>query len=70
MEDLEAYPFKHKGEVCDTLYKMIQKNKDEMPDNDALGTRDGDEFKWTSWAQLDQITQNLATSLLEKNLCP
>jgi hypothetical protein len=50
LEDLEAYPF----EGCDTLYKMLLRNKDMMPDTDALGTRVGDEFKWVTWAELLQ----------------
>ena len=43
---------------------------DEIPDGDALGTREGEEFKWTSWSQLNELSQNLATGLLFLGLCP
>jgi long-subunit acyl-CoA synthetase (AMP-forming) len=41
-----------------------------MPDTHILGTRQGEEFKWTSWKQLAENVDNLGKGLLINEFCP
>jgi hypothetical protein len=45
MDELEAYPFPG----MTTGLAMLRRNLDRIPNNDALGTRVGDTYKWLNW---------------------
>ena len=45
MDELEAYPFPG----MNTGLAMLRRNLDRIPNNDALGTRVGDTYKWLNW---------------------
>ena len=48
----------------DTLLKAFKRSVRRFPNNPFLGTRDesveGRPYKWRSWKEVDEITENLA----------
>ena len=66
LEDLEAQTY----EGVTTLFHAFKRNVERIPNVDMLGTRVGDEFKWKTWAEVDDITTNIAYGIEALNLAP
>ena len=54
----------------DTLYAAMHRNAKRIADNGWLGTRVGNEYKWLSWKEVAEISENIGHGLRELNLIP
>ena len=66
LDTLEATP-PHGGT---TLLDGLRRNVARIPNNDFLGTRVGDEYKWMSFREVGDITEHLSYGLVHHGLAP
>ena len=66
LDTLEALPF----EGVDTIFKGFKRNVERIPNNDMLGTRNGDRYEWKTWAQVDERAKHISYGMLAYDLAP
>jgi len=66
IDTLEAYPYPG----MDTLYKLLKRQVQRIPNNDVMGTRVGDKYEWLNWRELDEIVENLSFGIENAGLTP
>ena len=66
LDTLEALPFPG----IDTLYKAFKRNVQRIGNNDMLGTRVGNEYKWMTWNQVDDKCKHISFGINALDLAP
>lgn len=66
LETLDFEPF----EGVNTVLKAIRRTVQRIPENNFLGTRDGAEYKWTSWKDAYATAEAISHGVMLMNLAP
>lgn len=66
IDTLEALPFPG----VDTLFKALKRTAERIPNEQALGTRVGDEYQWMTWQEVIDTSWYLSIGIRVLNLCP
>ena len=56
VDHLDALPFPG----IDTLYKAFHRTVNRIPDNEFIGTRVGNEYKWITFREGEKLCKNLS----------
>jgi long-chain acyl-CoA synthetase len=54
----------------DTCYKIIKRNVERIPNQDFLGTRNGDKFDYITWKELDETCEALSYAIKAHSFTP
>lgn len=65
-ESLDLQPY----EGVDTVLKALRRTAERIPDANYLGTRDGAEYKWMSWKECLEYSENFSHGAKALDLCP
>ena len=66
MDTLHALPF----EGVDTLYKAIKRNVSRIPNNDIMGTLNGDHYEWMTFKDMATVSEMLSHGIMALGLAP
>jgi hypothetical protein len=65
-DDLLAWPFDN----VDTVYKALYRNVEKYPNNEFLGTRNGDHYEWLSFKEALSLAENLSYGFKSLGMIP
>ena len=54
----------------DTITKALQRNAERIPNNDWLGTRNGNKYEWMTFRDAYETSKAISFGFLELGLCP
>lgn len=55
---------------CDTVIKCLQKQADEIPNNDFLGTRVGNKYEWMSFQKVNESAKAISLGFKAFGMIP
>ena len=66
LDHLEAVP----PNGCVTMLQSLRRNCERIPNNNFMGTRNGDKYDWMSWREVGDMTEHLSYGFMHFNLAP